>query len=71
MMQRVRLKAERKKGFSAIVSTRALNVASFNSLSGFDHHAGTRPQRIGTSRRLPSRSTTASMVVRTENHIRA
>jgi hypothetical protein len=32
------------------------------SLSGFDHHDGTSPHRIGTSSRLPSRSITASMV---------
>src|ERR1700720_4346832 len=39
----------RKNGFSVTVSARALNVASFNSLSGFDHHDGTNPQRIGMS----------------------
>jgi hypothetical protein len=38
MRQRFRLNASRKKGFSATVSARALKVASFNSLSGFDHH---------------------------------
>ena len=36
MRQRVRLNASRKNGFSATVSARALNAASFNSLSGFD-----------------------------------
>ena len=46
-----------------IVSARALNVASFNSLSGFDHHEGMSPHRIGTSSRSPSRATTASIVV--------
>ena len=40
-----------------------LKVASFNSLTGFDHHDGTRPQRIGTSCRLPSDLTIVSMVV--------
>jgi hypothetical protein len=63
MRQRVRLKAERKKGFLATVSARALKVASFNSLSGFDHHDGTRPQRMWASLRLPSRSTIVSIVV--------
>jgi hypothetical protein len=57
------LNAERKNGFSATVSARALNVASFNSLRSFDHHDGTRPQRIGTSVRLPSLATIVSMVV--------
>jgi hypothetical protein len=41
----------------------ALNVASFNSFSGFDHQNGTKPQRIGTSSRLPSRATIVSIVV--------
>ena len=45
------------------VSARALNVASFNSLSGFDHQDGTKPQRIGTSWRFPSDPTIVSMVV--------
>jgi hypothetical protein len=60
--QRVRLNASRKNGFSVTVSARALNVASFNSLSGFDHQDGIRPQRIGTSVRLPSTPTIVSMV---------
>jgi hypothetical protein len=42
-------------------SARALNVASFNSLSGFDHHDGTKPQRMGTRVRLPSVATMVSM----------
>jgi putative SOS response-associated peptidase YedK len=33
-----------------------LKVATLISFSGFDHHEGTRPQRIGNSSRLPSRS---------------
>lgn len=47
----------------ATVSARALNVASLRSLSGFDHYDGTRPQRIGTSHRLPSWAMIVSMVV--------
>jgi hypothetical protein len=35
-------------------AARALKVANFNSLSGFDHHDGTKLQRIGTSLRSPS-----------------
>ena len=62
-MQRVRLNAARKNGFSATVSARALKVASFNSLSGFFHHDGTRPQRIGMSSRQSARPTTVSIVV--------
>src|ERR1700733_8218200 len=63
MRQRVRLNAVRNIGFSATVSARALNVASFNSLRGFDHHDGTKPQRIGTSLRLRSLSVIVSIVV--------
>jgi hypothetical protein len=63
MRQRVRLNAVRNIGFSATVSARALNVASFSSLSGFDHHDGIKPQRIGTSVRLPSVETIVSIVV--------
>ena len=54
--QRVRRKASRKNGLSATVSVRALNVAAFNSLRGFGHHDGTRPHRMRTKSRLPSRS---------------
>jgi hypothetical protein len=54
------MNAPRENGFSATVSARALKVASFNSLSRFDHHAGTSRHRIGTSSRLPSRSTIVS-----------
>ena len=43
------LKALRNISLSVTVSTRALKVASFISLSGLDHHEGMRPQRIGTS----------------------
>ena len=49
MRQRLRLNADRNIGFFATVSARALNVASFISLSGFDHHDGIRPQRIRSS----------------------
>ncbi len=59
---RDRLNAERNIGFSATVSTRALNVAGV-SLAFFFHHDGTSPQRIGTSSRFASRSITASIVV--------
>jgi hypothetical protein len=38
--QRLRLNADRNIGFVATVSARALNVASFISLSGFDHRDG-------------------------------
>jgi hypothetical protein len=47
----------------ATVSARALKVASFISLSGFDHHEGMRPHRIRTSSRLSSGATIVSMVV--------
>src|ERR1019366_3457498 len=43
MRQRVCLNAERKNGFSATVSARALKVASRNSFSGFFHQPGTSP----------------------------
>src|ERR1700740_1186642 len=59
-MQPVCLKAERNIGFSATVSPRPLNVAA-TSLSDFFHQLGTRPQRIGTSSRAPSRTRTAIM----------
>ena len=39
------------------------NVASLNSLRGFDHHDGIKPQRIGTSLRSPALATIVSMVV--------
>jgi hypothetical protein len=58
-----RLGRERNIGFVATVSARALNVASFISLSGFDHHDGIRPQRIRSTRRLPSWSSIVSIVV--------
>ena len=45
------------------VSARALNVASLNSLRGFDHHDGIKPQRIGTSLRSPALATIVSTVV--------
>ena len=59
----MRWKAPRNSGFSATVSTRALKVASFISLSGLVHQEGMKPQRIGTSARAPSRSITASIGV--------
>ena len=40
-----------------------INVASFISLSGWDHQEGMRPQRIGTSARAPIRPIRVSMVV--------
>jgi len=40
------LNADRNIGFVATVSARALNVASFNSFSGFDHHDDTWPQPL-------------------------
>jgi hypothetical protein len=58
----VRLKTERNIGFSVTVSPRALKVAG-TSLGIFFYQLGTRPQRIGTSSRAPSRTRTASMVV--------
>jgi hypothetical protein len=36
-----------------MVSARALKVAAPNSLSGFGHQEGTRPQRMRTTSRLP------------------
>ena len=63
MRQRLRLNADRNIGFVATVSARALNVASFISLSGFDHHDGMRPHLIRSSRRLPSWSSIVSIVV--------
>ena len=57
----MRLKASRKNGFVSTVSARALNVAARNSFTGFGHHQGTRPQRIRTRSRLPSRSVTRSI----------
>jgi hypothetical protein len=63
MRQRLRLNADRNIGLVATVSARALNVASFNSLSGFDHHEGISPHRIRSSRRLPSWSSIVSIVV--------
>jgi len=59
----VRLNADRNIGFSATVSSRALKVASFNSLRGFDHYDGMWPHRIGTSSRLPSWPMIVSIVV--------
>jgi hypothetical protein len=56
----VRLNASRKNGFVSIVSARALKVAARSSLIGFDHHRGTKPQRIDTSSRLPSAVTIVS-----------
>jgi hypothetical protein len=50
-------------GLVATVSARTLNVASLISLSGLLHELGMRPQRICSSVRLPSRPTTASIVV--------
>jgi hypothetical protein len=61
MRQRLRLNASRNIGFSEIVSARALNVAG-TSFARFFHHHGTSPQRIGTKLRLPSSSTTVSIV---------
>jgi hypothetical protein len=58
--QRLRLKASRKNGLVSAVSARAFKVAALSSLSGFDHHHGTRPQRIRTKSRLPSCSITTS-----------
>ena len=48
-------------GLSVTVSARALNVDGA-SLAFFFHHDGTSPHRMGTSSRLRSRSTTASIV---------
>src|SRR5271154_2145897 len=55
MMQRRRLKESRNIGLSAIVSARALNVVG-TSFRLFFQKYGTRPQRIETSSRRPSRS---------------
>jgi hypothetical protein len=52
MMQRWRLNASLNMGLSATLSTRALNDAG-NCFSGFFHHQGTSPQRIGTSSLAP------------------
>jgi hypothetical protein len=57
----VRLNASRKNGLVSTVSARALNVAAFNSLIGFDHHRGTKPHRIRAKSRSPSRSVTTSI----------
>ena len=56
--QRLRLNADRNIGFVATVSARALNVASFISLSGFDHRDGLRPTASERARpcRLARRS---------------
>ena len=54
-------KAERNIAFSATVSARALKMPGF-SLAFFFHHDGINPHRIGTRSRLPSCSTTASIV---------
>jgi hypothetical protein len=51
-MQRRRLKAARKLGFSVIVSARALKVC-FAILSSFDQD-GISPQRAGSAKRWPS-----------------
>jgi hypothetical protein len=47
MRQRDRWNGPRNIGLSVTVSARALNVASLNSLTGFDHHDGTRPPAHG------------------------
>ena len=60
MRQRVRLNASRKNGFVSIVSALALKVAIFASLIVLLHQRGIRPQRIGTSSRLPSTAVTTS-----------
>ena len=57
-MHRLRLKASRNIGFCVTVSARALKVARRSSFSGFDHQFGMMPHRIGTSCRVPARSTT-------------
>jgi hypothetical protein len=44
--------------FSATVSARALDVASFISFSGLLHQLGINPHRIGTRSRLPPFDTT-------------
>jgi hypothetical protein len=44
-------------------SARALNVASLKSFRDLLHQPGTKPQRIGASRRLPSCPTIVSIVV--------
>ena len=56
----MRLNASRKNGLVSTVSTRALNVAIFTSLMVLLHQRGTRPQRMGTSSRLPSVATIVS-----------
>jgi hypothetical protein len=56
------LNAERKIGFSTTVSARALNVEG-SSLSGFFHHDGTSPQRIGTSSLPPPAGRMTSTLV--------
>jgi len=43
MRQRLLLNGSRKKGLVVTVSTRALNVARRNSLSGLLHQNGTSP----------------------------
>jgi len=53
------LNESRNIGFSAIVSARALKVATFISLSGLFHQPGIKPQRMGKCWWL----TTASIVV--------
>src|ERR1700693_6138799 len=62
MRQRRRLNESRNIGLSAIVSLRALNVATFISFRGFFHQPGTNPHRIGTSVRSPPPETTTSIV---------
>jgi hypothetical protein len=62
MMHRRDLKAARNIGFVATVSARALNVAGA-SLSGFFHHPGMSPQRIGMSARAPLPATRTSIFV--------
>lgn len=50
-----------RKCLSATVSVRVLKAASRNSLDGFDLRGGTRPHRIRSSRRLPSRPAIVSI----------
>jgi hypothetical protein len=61
------LNGSRKNGLVVTVSIRALKVASRNSLSGFAHQYGTRPQRNLASSRAPSlpRTTSAGSVGQT------
>ncbi len=61
-MHRRDLKAERNIGFSATLSARALNVDG-SSFSGFFHHDGTSPQRIGRISRPTSPERMTSIVV--------